>query len=125
MVHDMYRFILSAARIISPEYIALFGVNQSYTNSLIQRTKYLAYHDGDETSALMFGFLLPAMMTPDVHLDIFVEGHIFQHPDMYVKMSDPVFGPLKKQFKDMIPARHTGTIDRTRLMKELPRQHRD
>ena len=124
IVHEMYSFILRTARIISPEYIAMFGMNQRYMNSLVQRTKYLTYHDGDETSALMFGFLLPAMMTPDVHLDIFVEGHIFQHPALYVKMSDPVFGPLKKQFKDMIPARHTGTIDRTTLMSEVRQKYR-
>ena len=124
IVHEMYSFILRTARIISPEYIAMFGMNQRYMNSLVQRTKYLTYHDGDETSALMFGFLLPAMMTPDVHLDIFVEGHIFQHPALYVKMSDPVFGTLKKQFKDMIPARHTGTIDRTTLMSEVRQKYR-
>jgi hypothetical protein len=125
MVHEMYRFILRTARIITAKYMAVFGLSERYLNTIIQRTKYLAYHDGDETSALMFGFLMPAMMTPDVHLDLYVQGHIFQHPDMYVKMSDPVFGPLKKQFKDMIPARHTGTIDRTTLMNDLPRQRRD
>jgi hypothetical protein len=125
MVHEMYRFILRTARIITAKYMAVFGLSQRYLNTIIQRTKYLAYHDGDETSALMFGFLMPAMMTPDVHLDLYVQGHIFQHPDLYVKMSDPVFGPLKKQFKDMIPARHTGTIDRTTLMNDLPRQRRD
>ena len=116
LVHDMYRFIYRASRIISPQYMAVFGFNQRYVNTIIQRTRYLAYHDGDETSALMFGFLMPSMMTPDVHLDIFVEGRIFQHPDLYVKMSDPVFGPIKKQLKDVIPSRHTGTIDRTTLM---------
>jgi hypothetical protein len=116
LVHEMYRFILRASRIISPQYMAVFGFNQRYVNSIIQRTRYLAHNDGDETSALMFGFLMPSMMTPDVHLDIFVEGHVFQHPDLYVKMSDPVFGSIKKQLKDVIPSRHTGTIDRTTLM---------
>jgi hypothetical protein len=111
----MYRFIYRAARIISSQYMAVFGFNQRYVSSIIQRTRYLAHHDGDETSALMFGFLMPAMMTPDVHVDIFVEGHIFQHPTLYVKMSDPVFGPIKKQLRDVIPSRHTGTIDRTTL----------
>jgi hypothetical protein len=118
IVHDMYRFILRAQRIISPQYMAVFGFNQRYVNSVITRTKFLAYNDGDETSALVFGFLMPAMMTPDVHLDICVEGHVFQHPDLYVKMSDPVFGSIKKQLKDVIPLRHTGTIDRTTLMNE-------
>jgi len=118
MVHEMYRFIYRAARIISPQYMAVFGFNQRYVNTIIQRTRYLAHNDGDETSALMFGFLMPAMMTPDVHLDILVEAHIFQHPVLYVKMSDSVFGPIKKQLRDMIPSRHTGTIDRTTLMNE-------
>ena len=116
IVHEMYRFVYRAARIISPQYMAVFGFNQRYANSIIQRTKYLAYNDGDETSALMFGFLMPAMMTPDVHLDILVEAHVFQHPVLYVKMSDPVFGTIKKQLRDMIPSRHTGTIDRETLM---------
>ena len=35
-------------------------------------------------------------------------------------MSDPVFGPIKKQLRDMIPSRHTGVIDRTTLMDEPP-----
>jgi hypothetical protein len=118
LVHEMYRFIYRAGRIITPQYMAVFGFNQRYLNSIIQRTRYLAYNDGDETSALMFGFLMPAMMTPDVHLDILVEAHVFQHPVLYVKMSDPVFGPIKKQLRDMIPSRHTGTIDRTTLMDE-------
>lgn len=116
IVHEMYRFIYRAACIMSPQYMAVFGLNQRYVNTIIQRTRYLAYNDGDETSALMFGFLMPAMMTPDVHLDIYVQGHVFQHPDLYVKMSDPVFGPIKKQLRNVIPARHTGTIDRTTLM---------
>jgi hypothetical protein len=118
IVHDMYRFILRAACVISTKYMAVFGLKQSFVNAIIQRTRYLAHNDGDETSALMFGFLMPAMMTPDVHLDILVEAHVFQHPYLYVKMSDPVFGPIKKQFRDMIPSRHTGTIDRTTLMND-------
>ena len=124
IVHDMYRFILRAQRIISPQYMAVFGINQRYVNSIITRTKFLAYNDGDETSALAFGFLMPAMMTPDVHLNICVEAHVFQHPELYVKMSDPVFGPIKKQLRDMIPSRHTGTIDRTTLMNEPRIQRR-
>ena len=124
IVHEMYRFIYRAARIISPQYMAVFGLSQRYVNTIIQRTRYLAYNDGDETSALMFGFLMPAMMAPDVHLDIYVQGHVFQHPDLYVKMSDPVFGPIKKQLRDVIPARHTGTIDRTTLMTNPHIQYR-
>lgn len=124
ILHEMYRFIHRAARIISPRYMAVFGLNQRYVNSIIQRTKFLAYHDGDETSALMFGFLMPAMMTPDVHVDIYVQGHIFQDPRLYVKMSDPIFGPMKKQYRDVIPARHTGTIDRRTLMNAPQKQYR-
>lgn len=118
MVREMYRFIYRTARIISPQYMAVFGFNQRYMNAIIQRTKFLAHNDGDEASALMFGFLMPSMMTPDIHLDILAESHVFQHPDLYVKMSDPVFGPMKKQLRDMIPSRHTGTIDRTTLMND-------
>jgi hypothetical protein len=55
------------------------------------------------------------MMTPDVHLDILVEGRIFQNPELYVKMSDRIFGPLKKEQQDVIPSRHTGTIERATL----------
>ena len=118
MIREMYRFLVKTHQIISPEFMIVFGVNQCYVNSIIARTKSLAYNDGDEASALMFGFLMPSMMTPDIHLDIHVQGHIFQHPDLYVKMSDPVFGPIKKQLRDMIPSRHTGTIDRATLMDE-------
>jgi hypothetical protein len=124
IVHEMYRFIHRAARVISPRYMAVFGLSQRYANSIIQRTKYLAHHDGDETSALMFGFLMPAMMTPDVHVDLYVESHLFQDSRLYVKMSDPIFGPMKKQVKDVIPARHTGTIDRATLMNEPTKRYR-
>lgn len=124
ILHEMYRFIHRAARVISPRYIAVFGLNQRYVNSIIQRTKYLAHHDGDETSALMFGFLMPAMMTPDVHVDLYVEGHIFQDSRLYVKMSDPIFGPIKKQLKNVMPSRDTGTIDRTTLMNEPTKRYR-
>jgi hypothetical protein len=120
----MYRFIHHAARVISPRYMAVFGLNQRYVNSIIQRTKFLAYHDGDETSALMFGFLMPAMMTPDVHVDLYVEGHIFQDSRLYVKMSDPIFGTIKKQLKNVMPSRDTGTIDRTTLMNEPTKRYR-
>jgi hypothetical protein len=96
----------------------IFALNQRYVSSIIKRTKYLAHHDGDEASVLMFGFFMPALMTPDIHLDICVGGHVFQHPDLYVKMSDPAFGPIKKKLRDMIPSRHTGTIDRATLMDD-------
>ena len=118
MVREMYRFIVKAHQILTPEFISVFGMNSKYVNSIINRTKHLACFEGDEASALIFGFMVPALMTPDIHLDICVEGHVFQHPDLYVKMSDPVFGPIKKKLRDMIPSRHTGVIDRATLMDE-------
>jgi hypothetical protein len=119
IVREMYRFIVKTYRLLTPEFMNAFCIPQAYVNSIILRTKNLAYEDGDEASALMFGFLLPSLMTPDVHLDILVSGRVFQHPDLYVKMSDPVLGSIKKQRKDMIPSRHTGTIDRKTLMDDL------
>jgi hypothetical protein len=118
MIRELYRFIIKTHQLISPEFMDVFGLDQRYVNTIIARTKYLAYNDGDEASAIMFGFLMPSMMTQDIHPDIFVSGQVYQHPDLYVKMSDPVFGPIKKQFRDMIPSRHTGTIDRTTLMND-------
>ena len=119
IVREMYRFIVKTYQLLTPEFMNAFGLPQPYVNRMIIRTKHLAYEDGDEASALMFGFLLPSLMTPDVHLDILVSGRVFQHPDLYVKMSDPVFGSIKKQLRDMIPSRHTGTIDRKTLMDDL------
>jgi hypothetical protein len=124
IVHEMYRFMLRTMTIISPRYIAVFGLTQRYVNTVIQKTKFLAYNDGDEMSALMFGFLVPSLMTPDIHLDIYVEGHVFQDNRLCVKMSDPVFGPLKNQFKSMIPSRHTGTIDRATLLNDIVKRYR-
>jgi hypothetical protein len=118
MVREMYRFLIKTHKLISPGFISVFGLNRRYVQTIVNRTKFLACYEGDEASALMFGFLVPSLMTPDVHLDIFVKGETFQEPDFYVKMSDPVFGPIKKQFQDMIPSRHTGTIDRARLMEK-------
>jgi hypothetical protein len=121
MIREMYRFLIKTHQLMSPEFMDVFGLDQRYVNTIIARTKHLAYEDGDEASALMFGFLMPSMMNPDIHLDVFVSGQVYQHPDLYVKMSDPVFGPIKKQFRDMIPSRHTGTIDRATLMEKEPR----
>jgi hypothetical protein len=118
MVREMYRFLIKTHKLMTPEFMSVFGLNRRYVHTMINRTKFLACYEGDEASALMFGLLVPSMMTPNVHLDIFVRGEAFQEPDFYVKMSDPVLGPVKKQLRDMIPSRHTGTIDRTRLMEE-------
>jgi len=117
MVHAMYRFIVRASCVISPEFIGVFGFNMRFIKSIISRAKHLATYDGDEASALVFGHFFPCLMTPDVHLDIFVGGNIFQHPELYVKMSNPVLGKLKKEFRDVIPSRHTGTIDRATFMQ--------
>jgi hypothetical protein len=124
IVHELYGFMFRTMMIISPQYMGVFGFTQRYVNVIIQRTKFLAYSDGDETSALMFGFLMPSLMTPDIHLDIYVEGHVFQEPRLYVKMSDPIFGPLKSRFKAMIPSRHTGTIDRATLLNDIVKRYR-
>jgi hypothetical protein len=116
MVHAMYSFIVKASCVISPEFVGVFGFNMRFIKSIIFRAKHLATYDGDEASALVFGHFFPCLMTPDVHLDIFVGGNIFQHPELYVKMSNPVLGKLKKEFRNVIPSRHTGTIDRATLM---------
>ena len=117
MIHAMYRFIIRASCVISSEFIGVFGFNMRFVKTIISRAKHLATYDGDEASALVFGHFFPCLMTPDVHLDIFVGGNIFQHPELYVKMSNPVLGKLKKEFRDVIPSRHTGTIDRATLMQ--------
>ena len=119
MVHAMYRFIVRASCVISPEFVGVFGFNMRFIKTIISRANHLATYDGDEASALMFGHFLPCLMTPDVHLDIFAGGNIFQHPELYVKMSNPVLGELKKEFRDVIPSRHTGTIDRATLMNAV------
>jgi hypothetical protein len=73
---------------------------------------FSATEDGSEMVALVFGYFTPYMMTPDIHLDIDVTSKFFQNPMLYVKMSDPIFGQLKKQFSDVIPSRHNGYIAR-------------
>jgi hypothetical protein len=115
MIRELYRFIIKASPILSPEFSGVFGYNLQFIKTLVSRANYRATHHGDEASALIFGHFLPCMMTPDVHLDIFVEGSIFHQPELYVKMSDRIFGQLKKEQKDVIPSRHTGTIDRANL----------
>ena len=112
MIREMYRFIIKASPVLSTEFSGVFGYNMNFIKVLITRAKHFATEDGDEASALIFGHFLPCMMTPDVHLDICVEGSVFQYPELYVKMSDRVFGQLKKEQQDVIPSRHTGTIER-------------
>jgi len=115
MLRAMYRFIVRASCVISPEFMGVFGFDMRFVKTIIARANYLATKDGDEASALIFGHFLPCLMTPDIHLDIFAGGNIFQHPELYVKMSSPIMGELKKEFRDVIPSRHTGTIDRSTL----------
>jgi len=125
MIRAMYRFVIRASCVLSPEFVGVFGYNMHFIKVLISRAKHLATCDGDESSALTFGHFFPCLMTPDVHLDIFVGGNVFQEPDLYVKMSDPVFGPLKKHFKDVIPSRHTGTVDRATLEHSITIRNRE
>jgi len=115
MLRAMYRFIVRASCVISPEFMGVFGFDMRFVKTIITRANHLATKDGDEASALVFGHFLPCLMTPDIHLDIFAGGNIFQHPELYVKMSSPIMGELKKEFRDVIPSRHTGTIDRSTL----------
>ena len=125
MIRAMYRFVVRASCVLSPEFVGVFGYNMRFIKVLISRAKYLATCDGDEASAITFGHFFPCLMTPDVHLDIFVGGNVFQEPDLYVKMSDPVLGPLKKHFKYVIPSRHTGTIDRATLERPITIRNRE
>jgi hypothetical protein len=120
MIRSMYRFLVQASRILSTEFVGVFGYNMRFIKVIISRAKYLATYDGDEASALMFAHFFPCLMTPDIQLDIFAGGYVFQHPDLYVKMSDNVLGEIKKEFRDVIPSRHTGTIDRNTLMDPVP-----
>ena len=124
MIRAMYRFLVQASRVLSTEFVGVFGYNMRFIKVIICRAKYLATYDGDEASALMFAHFFPCLMTPDVHLDIFAGGYVFQHPDLYVKMSDNVLGEIKKEFRDVIPSRHTGTIDRSTLMDPVPNRYR-
>jgi hypothetical protein len=119
MLRAMYRFIVRASCVISPEFMGVFGFDMRFVKTIIARANYLATKDGDEASALVFGHFLPCLMTPDIHLDIFAGGNIFQHPELYVKMSSPIMGELKKEFRDVIPSRHTGTIDRSTLERPV------
>jgi hypothetical protein len=111
-VQDLFQFILYAECIISPKLINVFGLNKRFMNKIMERAHGLGTNDGCEMAALVFGYFVPYMMTPDIHLDINVTSRFFQHPTLYVKMSDPIFGQLKKQFSDVMPSRHNGFIAR-------------
>ena len=125
MIRSMYRFIIRASCVLSPEFMGVFGYNLRFINTVICRAKHLATCDGDEASALMFAHFMPCLMTPEAHLDIFVGGNVFQHPELYVKMSDNVLGEIKKESQDVIPSRHTGTINRATLMDPVPIRSRE
>ena len=111
-VQDLFRFMIYTDCIISPELINVFGLNKRFMNKIIERAHGLASNDGCEMAALVFGYFMPYMMTPDIHLDIDVTSRFFQNSKLYVRMSDPIFGQLKKQFSDVIPSRHNGYIAR-------------
>jgi len=111
-VQDLFRFILYSECMVSDKLINVFGLNKRFMVKIIGRAHGLAVEDGCEMSALVFGYFLPYMMTPDIHLDINVTSRFFQTPLLYVRMSDPTFGQLKKQFSDVIPSRHNGYIAR-------------
>jgi len=125
MIRSMYRFIIRASCVLSPEFMGVFGYNLRFINTVICRAKHLATCDGDEASALMFAHFMPCLMTPEAHLDIFVGGNVFQHPELYVKRSDNVLGEIKKESQDVIPSRHTGTINRATLMDPVPIRSRE
>ena len=111
-VQDLFRFMLYAECMVSPELINVFGLNKRFMNRIVERAHGLASADGSEMAALVFGYFVPYMMTPDIHLDIDVTSRFFQNSKLYVKMSDPIFGKLKKQFSDVMPSRHNGYIAR-------------
>jgi len=62
--------------------------------------------------SLIFWYFVPYIMSPDIHPDINVTSRFFQNSKLYVKMSDPIFGQLNKQFSDFIPSIHNGYIAR-------------
>jgi hypothetical protein len=116
MIHTMYAFFLRTQKILTDEFISVFGFTTMFRNTVIMRFHHLSSVCGDETSALMLGQFIPCLMTPEIHLDINVCARGFQDSNFYVKMSSRLFGKLKKRFKHLIPARHNGVIDRRTFM---------
>ena len=112
LVHILYAFMRRTERILSDRYIGVFGFNENFKRAMIMRFHHLSSASGDEASALMMGYFIPAIMTPKVHIDIPVSTRIFQSDDLYVRMSNRAFGDLKIRFRSIIPARHTEKIRR-------------
>jgi hypothetical protein len=110
--HAMFRFIIQASCVISNKFIGIFGLSPPLKKKIISRAKYLSTTDGNgsEAAALVFGHFMPCLMTPKVHLDICVTSNLFQNDRLYIRYSNPIFGELKKKFRDVIPARHNGII---------------
>lgn len=119
MVHILYTFIIRTQRILSDRFMGVFGLCEKLRNVTIMRMHHLSTEFGDETSALVMGHFIPCIMSPSVHIDIAVDTHIYQNSMFYVKMSDLMFGKLKKKFRKFIPSRHNGYIDRRRLMYDI------
>ena len=119
MIHTMYAFLLRTQKILSDNFMSVFGLTTMFRNTIIMRFHHLSSVNGDEASALMLGQFIPCLMTPEIHLDINVCARGFQDSHFYVKMSSRPFGKLKKRFKHLIPARHNGVIDRTTFMTAL------
>jgi hypothetical protein len=119
MIHTMYAFFLRMQKILTDEFISVFGFSTMFKNTVLTRFHHLSSVSGDEASALMLGQFIPCLMTPEIHLDINVCARGFQDSQFYVKMSSRVFGKLKKRFKHLIPARHSGAIDRRTFMTAL------
>ena len=119
MIHTTYAFLLRAQRVLTDKFISVFGFTTMFKNAMLMRFHHLSSVSGDEASALMLGQFIPCLMTPEIHLDINVCTRGFQDDEFYVKMSSRAFGKLKKRFKHLIPARHTGVIDRMTFMTAL------
>jgi hypothetical protein len=113
MVHILYAFIRRTERVLSDKFSGVFGYNEKFKYTMLMRLHHLSTVSGDEVSALMMGNFMPFLMTPELHLNIAVTERGFQMDALYVKMSNRLFGKLKKQFKHVIPFRHNGFIART------------
>jgi hypothetical protein len=107
ILHAMYRFIIQASCVISNKFIGIFGLLPPLKKKIIDRSKYLSTTDGNgsEAAALVFGYFMPCLMTPKVHLDICVTSNLFQDKRLYIRYSNPVLGELKEEFRDVIPVR--------------------
>ncbi len=102
---NLFRVIVRAHKMLTPEFMGIFGLPPKFIKSMITRSHFLATDAGLETAALLFGLLMPCMMTPDIHLNVNVGSKFFTHQALHVKTDDRDFGFLKLRFQDIIPAR--------------------